>query len=103
MKCCCGQDHPAESDGSVVLIRLIEYMGPEVVVHAGNRAWAVPRVYIGYHGIRGDEVAELATRYDWRELFVCSRCERVSWNPEDLRNNFCGVCGYDDGYGRGPT
>lgn len=26
----------------------------------------------------------------------CPKCGRTSWHPEDVRNRFCGVCGFHD-------
>ena len=34
-----------------------------------------------------DELAELTP-----ETFVCPRCGRESWNPNDLENLYCGAC-----------
>lgn len=27
--------------------------------------------------------------------YVCPTCGRASWHPEDCRNKFCGVCGFE--------
>ena len=65
MICPCGVDHPFESPNTMVLAKLIELKGEVIVVHTPDGSWEVPRLYIGFHGLRADDVPALAAKYGW--------------------------------------
>ncbi len=68
MKCPCGAEHQ-DSDRSIrtgiSLARLVAEAGETVPVTTPDGTWDVPRVYIGYHGLKAWELPELAARYGW--------------------------------------
>lgn len=103
MRCPCGAEHPAESPTAMIVARLVEMKGETVVVHVDSAgSWEVPRAYIGWHGLKAQELPALAERYGWPRVasYTCRHCGRVSWNPGDAIHRFCGVCGFEDGSGK---
>ena len=77
MKCPCGADHFDASEreclnveagklvGTLGLARLIDEKGETVIVSTPDGTWDVPRIWIGFHGLKADELPELAARYGW--------------------------------------
>lgn len=126
-RCPCGVDHTDDSVAAGILDALVERLGPTMVVGlTDGRAWRVPRVYLGFHGMQAERLPDLAARYGWEPAatpvgqvlhvpagevpagvgkgdhppaYVCPKCQRQSWHPEDARHRYCGVCGFEDGGG----
>lgn len=40
---------------------------PTVLVAVNGRGWMVPRIYLAAHGLKGEDLPELAKRYGWPE------------------------------------
>jgi|SRR5882672_2239100 len=89
-RCHCGQPlHYTNPEIRTVVDRLIAAAGSRFVpIISDGRAWYVDRHYIALHGIATADLPALG----FRELFVCPSCRRVSFNPTDLRERYCGAC-----------
>lgn len=72
MRCDCGQPlHYAHSDTERTVQMLVDKLGPTIRVAVDGgiapQAWMVPRHYIALHGIRAEELPELAAHFGWAE------------------------------------
>lgn len=48
---------------------IIERLGPTVAVPVARHGkWAVPRLYIAFHGLAAPKVPELAAKHGWERL-----------------------------------
>lgn len=68
--CGCGEPiHYTDESARRIVEALIEKHGPTVVigVEGSRKAFAVPRHYVGLHGLKAAELPELAARYGWKE------------------------------------
>lgn len=63
--CPCGQPHAGAAWD--YCLKLAQQLGELVTVHVQRRAFRVPRVYIGMHGLRAEELPALAEKYGWEE------------------------------------
>jgi len=68
--CHCGKPlHYTDSAIEAMVRFLIGIHGPTVRVQlVSGESYAVPRHYIALHGLKGAELADLATRYDWQPV-----------------------------------
>lgn len=67
--CACGKPlHYTDAQLERVMRLLVRRQGPDVVVHCGEGGWRVPRHYIALHGLRAEELPELAERLGFPEL-----------------------------------
>lgn len=97
-RCPCGDPHQHSVVAASFVESVIRDQGRQMKVsNTSGRMWLVPRIYIALHGLRVIDLPELAARYKWSEAYRCPTCERVSWNPNDLANRYCGKCGFQDG------
>lgn len=46
----------------------VEILGPTLDVTTPAGTWAVPRHYIALHGLKANELPELAQHYGWAQL-----------------------------------
>ncbi len=88
--CACGQPlHYSTPEIRDMVERMIALVGSRYVpILVDGRAWYVDRHYIALHGL----VAEVIPTLSFRELFVCPSCHRISFNPRDLEERYCGAC-----------
>jgi len=64
--CPCGEKHDETSSGWQATRKLIEGLGPHVVVTvAGLGSWQVSRMYIAMHGLQAQDLPALAEKYGW--------------------------------------
>ena len=63
MKCPCGEVHELSATVRAAYERVTAGLPPEVPVVVEGRGWLVPRIYIAVHGLKADELPELAERY----------------------------------------
>lgn len=67
--CGCGEPlHYPNPEAERLVRDLVAKHGVTVAVTTGDRAWHVPRHYIALHGLRAEELPDLAARYDWRKI-----------------------------------
>lgn len=76
LQCSCGEDHAGDLR-LVVVADLVAQHGETIVVTLmdGRGSWLVPRIWIAFHGLKADEVPELAKWYGW------SQCGAGGSNP----------------------
>jgi len=88
--CACGQPlHYPTPEIRAMVERMIALVGSRYVpVLVDGRAWYVDRHYIALHGLIAAEIPTL----HFTELFVCPSCHRISFNPTDLAERYCGAC-----------
>lgn len=66
--CPCGQPHSFKSPkAQKALQRFITELGPTVAITMNGDTWDVPRIWIAAHGLTGDELPKLATKYGWKK------------------------------------
>ena len=65
--CDCGEIHELSADTRKNLGAMIEHLGPNITIRVEGQeiSFAVPRLYIAAHGIRANEIPDLAERYGW--------------------------------------
>jgi hypothetical protein len=108
--CACGQPlHYSDPDQQRKVQSLVDSLGPLMPVSVqfdatGDRrfygidaakltcTWMVPRHYIALHGLVAAKLPELARTLGFQEVFSCPKCRRISHNPNDLANRYCGHC-----------
>lgn len=68
IKCPCGQEHTGEA--WEICVRLVQQLGEcvRVQVIGSPRSFRVPRVFVGMHGLRAEELPALAEKYGWEEV-----------------------------------
>jgi len=88
--CACGQPlHYSNPEVRAAVDRIIAIVGSRYVpILVDGHAWYVDRHYIALHGLAAAEIPWLG----FRELFVCPSCHRISFNPNDLAERYCGAC-----------
>jgi hypothetical protein len=62
-ECPCGESHVLDA----VLGEFIADLGPDRLTETVQGTYLVPRVYIFAHGIKGKNVARLASVYGWEQ------------------------------------
>jgi hypothetical protein len=65
--CPCGQVHELSAEIQVAYDNVTRGLPETVLVSVSRRAWLVPRIYIAAHGLKADELPELARRYGFAE------------------------------------
>jgi hypothetical protein len=71
VNCACGQPLHYSSDETRQMIeRMVEELGPFVVVHVGGSAWKVQRHYLALHGIKASELPELSLRLGFAKIYA---------------------------------
>jgi hypothetical protein len=79
---------------------LVDEFGPTVEIRVLDAPYVVhvPRHYIALHGVKAAELLATAQQYGWivttagRPSFTCPVCGAVSYNPNDIREQYCGRC-----------
>ena len=65
--CACGEAlHYSQPDVRRKMERLVQELGPTVVVRTSAGGWRVPRHYIALHGLMAEELPALAAKYGWK-------------------------------------
>lgn len=64
--CPCGEVHELSAAVRAEYERVTAGLPADVPVEVEGRAWLVPRIYIAVHGLKADELPELAGRYGWK-------------------------------------
>jgi hypothetical protein len=66
--CPCGVDHSRTSRAAYAYVtQLVARLGPTVIVSTPDGSWAVPRIWIGIHGLRAEQLKTLADQYGWEK------------------------------------
>lgn len=67
--CACGMPLHYESSGLRDIIeRICEAMGEDITVTTPRGSWNVPRHYIALHGLKANELPELAQLYSFERV-----------------------------------
>jgi hypothetical protein len=66
--CPCGVPHELTSDIWKLYDRLQEGQDPRMPVTIPAGSWRVPRIYIACHGLKAQDIPELAGRYGWESV-----------------------------------
>ncbi len=66
--CECGEVHEFRAETRAELEMIVLTQGPVIEIALGEHAWAVPRLYIAAHGIRGFQLPRLARAYGWQQI-----------------------------------
>lgn len=66
LTCPCGDAHEA----LLPLLAVLRDVPPTIPVTTLAGSWAVPRLYIAAHGLKGFEVPMLAARYGWARVWA---------------------------------
>jgi hypothetical protein len=54
--------------------------------------------FIQMRNVFGNLLKAISSQVSSAPVFICPRCGRSSYNPQDIVNRYCGVCGFaDDG------
>jgi hypothetical protein len=65
-RCDCGRPlHYTDAKQFDVVDKLVEQLGPTVLISLDEGAWRVPRHYVALHGLAARELPALAKRYGW--------------------------------------
>lgn len=68
LSCPCGHNH-SDSIAWAYVVKQVADLGETVVVTVfGLGSWRVPRVYVAMHGLRGDQLPALASKYGWERV-----------------------------------
>ena len=68
-KCACGLPlHYHNPEVQCMITKLVETLGPDVPVIWQGRTWRVPRHFIALHGLKAQELPELAKHYGFPEV-----------------------------------
>jgi hypothetical protein len=87
--CHCGHPlHYTDPEIQMIVEIMVEALGRFVPITVAGRTWCVDRHFIALHGIKAGELPMLG----FLELFTCPRCSRISFNPHDLEQRYCGAC-----------
>jgi hypothetical protein len=65
--CPCGEIHELSAATRVAYDNITAGLPETVVISAAGRAWLVPRIYLAVHGVKADELPEIAGRYGFAE------------------------------------
>jgi hypothetical protein len=66
--CGCGRPlHYVDPETELTVRDLVATLGPNLLVQLGGRSWLVPRHYIALHGLKAQDLPELALRYGWQQ------------------------------------
>ena len=64
--CCCGETHHVSRHPDIAAFTTrLQELPPVIIVHTRHGSWYVPRVYVTFHGLTGDDVPRLAGTYEW--------------------------------------
>lgn len=67
--CICGEDHEFHEDVFNLLMMNIVLIGATVeITIVGTGTWRVPRVYLAAHGVKANELPEVAARYGFERV-----------------------------------
>ena len=89
--CPCGEDHTGSLFWPVVR-DLIEAFGATIFVTIAECTYAVPRVWIAFHGIKGSEIVHLANQYGWTRIFSGSDLSGTDLSGTELSGTEQGDC-----------
>ena len=64
--CPCGQSHAGEA--WELCVKLVHDFGELITVTIESRSWRVPRVWIGMHGLKAEDLPALAEKFGWIEV-----------------------------------
>jgi hypothetical protein len=68
LPCPCGTDHSLSSrDAYAYIARLVARLGPTTIVSTAGGSWRVPRIWIGIHGLKAEELEALAEQHGWEK------------------------------------
>lgn len=67
LECPCGKAHELSAGTRVAYDNVTAGLPLTVLVAVNGRAWQVPRIYLAAHGVKADELPELAERYGFEE------------------------------------
>lgn len=67
LPCPCGQVHELSAATRVAYENITRGLPETMVISVDGRAWLVPRIFIAVHGLKADELPELAARYEFAE------------------------------------
>jgi hypothetical protein len=65
--CPCGEIHELSAATRVAYENITWGLPETVVIEVCGRAWLVPRIFIAVHGLKADDLPELAARYEFEE------------------------------------
>lgn len=66
--CDCGRPlHYTNPDTQAKVQALVDDLGPTIAVSTPEGTWEIPRHYIALHGLRTEDVPDLAGRYHWEK------------------------------------
>ncbi len=68
-ECPCGDAHEPSAVVRDYVTRIIRERGRDVMVASPSGTWRVPRIYIAVHGLKADELPELAERYGFEPVW----------------------------------
>jgi hypothetical protein len=66
--CPCGIPHESTSDVWKLYDRVQDGLDPLATFVTPAGIWRVPRIYVACHGLRAEELPELAAQYGWEQL-----------------------------------
>jgi hypothetical protein len=65
-RCPCGEVHELSAAVRGAYEPVTAALPPDAVINVkGVGSWVVPKIYIAVHGLKADELPELAERYRW--------------------------------------
>lgn len=68
-RCACGLLlHYSNPDIQRMITKMIAELGPDVPVVWQSRTWRIPRHFIALHGLKAQELPELAVKYGFPEV-----------------------------------
>jgi hypothetical protein len=68
--CPCGAAHEFSADVRVALENITRGLPDTVLISVSGRAWLVPRMYLAAHGLKADDLPELAERYGFTAVSI---------------------------------
>lgn len=67
--CACGQPlHYSDPKKFEMVQKIVDQFGETIPVQAPGGTWAVPRHYIALHGLKAEELPELAKKYEFKKI-----------------------------------
>lgn len=100
------EHQPHQTDPSCIeCVRRVGIMAEWVLSKGGVRwfarmaelmpAWRANPRLVALVGFEAGRRARHSSAAGTPPAYVCPTCGRASWHPEDGRNKFCGVCGFE--------
>jgi hypothetical protein len=63
LECPCGQIHELSAATRTAYDNVTAGLPPDITVETPDGRWHVPRIFIAAHGLKAQDLPELATRY----------------------------------------